>query len=138
MQGFNKIMLWKTLCTVVVQFFLAVGIANHSLLSGAYSKFLLKNSQLLEVVVMKRKLERMEVKVGAVNANLAKFDPRIKAVEGTANKAAKIHGSEAFVEFLLPWICEQPHLDIYFIISDSSSQQKLKSISLQCDFTWLF
>lgn len=59
-----------------------------SSLSGAYSKFLLKNSQSSEVVAMKRKLENMEVKVEAVNAKCAKFDARIKAAEGTANKAA--------------------------------------------------
>jgi len=56
-------------------------------LSGAYSKFLLKNSQSSEVVAMKRKLENIEVKVEAVNAKVAKFDMRIKAAEGTANKA---------------------------------------------------
>jgi hypothetical protein len=87
-QGFNERMLWTSLRTIVVQeSFLAVGIANHSSLSGAYSKFLLKNSQSSEVVVMKRKLENMEVKVEAVNAKVAKFDARIKAAEGTANKA---------------------------------------------------
>ena len=83
-QGFNERMLWTSLCTFVVQeSFLAVGIANHSSLSGAYSKFLLKNSQSLEVVVMKRKLENIGVKVEAVNAKVAKFE----AAEGTANKA---------------------------------------------------
>jgi outer membrane murein-binding lipoprotein Lpp len=88
-QGFNERMLWTSLRNVVVQeSFLAVGIANHSSLSGAYSKFLLKNSQSSEVVVMKRKLENMEVKVEALNAKVAKFDTRIKAAEGTANKAA--------------------------------------------------
>ena len=87
-QGFNERMLWTSLRTVVVQeSFLAVGIANHSSLSGAYSKFLLKNSQSSEVVVMKRKLENIEVKFEAMNAKVAKFDTRIKAAEGTANKA---------------------------------------------------
>lgn len=42
---------------------------------------------------MKRKLESMEVKVEAVNAKVAKFDARIKAAEGTANKAANGLGS---------------------------------------------
>ena len=87
-QGFNERMLWTSLRTVVVQeSFLAVGIANHSSLSGAYSKFLLKNSQSSEVAGMKRKLEKMDEKVEAVAAKVTKFDGRIKAAEGTANKA---------------------------------------------------
>ena len=43
-----------------------------------------------------------------------------------------------FVESLLPWICEHSHLDMYFVISDSSGRQKLKSAILQRDFTWIF
>ena len=87
-QGFNERMLWTSLRTVVVQeSFLAVGIANHSSLSGAYSKFLLKNSQSSDVAAMKRKLEKMEDKVESVNAKVTKFDVRIKAAEGAANKA---------------------------------------------------
>ena len=49
-----------------------------------------------------------------------------------------IHGSESFVEALLPWILEHVHLDMYFIISDSSGRQKLKNEILQRDFTWAF
>ena len=78
-QGFNERILW----VVVQESFLAVGIANHSSLSGAYSKFSLKNSQSSEVAVVKRKLEKIEDKVEAVT----KFDVRIKAAEGAANKA---------------------------------------------------
>jgi len=78
--GFNKRMLWTSLRTVVVQeSFLAVGILNHSSLSGAYSKFLLKNSQSSEVADVKRKLVAMEGKVEAVNSKVAKFDTGIKA-----------------------------------------------------------
>ena len=74
--------------TVVVQeYFLAVGITNHSLLSGAYSKFLLKNSQSSDVAAMKRKLEKMEDKVESVSAKVTKFDVLIKTAEGSANKA---------------------------------------------------
>jgi len=36
---------------------------------------------------MKRKLEKMEDKVKTVSAKVTKFDVRIKAAEGTANKA---------------------------------------------------
>ena len=55
-QVFNEIMLWMNLRTVMVQeSFLAVGIANHSLLSGAYYKLLLKNSQSSDAVAVKRK-----------------------------------------------------------------------------------
>ena len=74
---------------MVQESFLAVGISNHSSLSGAYSKFHLKNSQYSEVVYMKRKLVGMEGKVKAVNSKVAKFDTRIKAAEGAADKAAK-------------------------------------------------
>jgi len=42
---------------VVQEYFLAVGISNHSSLSGAYSKFLIKNSQFSEVADMKMKLD---------------------------------------------------------------------------------
>ena len=88
--GFNERMLWTSLRTVVVQeSFLAVAISNHSSLSGTYSKFLLKNSQSSEVADMKRKLVGMEGKVEAVNSKVAKFDTRIKAAEGAADKAVK-------------------------------------------------
>jgi len=85
--GFKERMLWTSLRTVVVQeSFLAVGILNHSSLSSAYFKFLLKNSQSSEVADMKRKLVVMEGKVQAVNSKVAKFDTRIKAAEGAAEK----------------------------------------------------
>jgi len=74
---------------VVQESFLAVSITNHSSLSGAYSKFLLKNSQSSEVAEVKRKLVAMEGKVEAVNSKVTKFDTRIKAAEGAADKAAK-------------------------------------------------
>jgi len=83
-------MLWTSSRTIVVQeSFLVVSISNHSSLSGAYSKFLLKNLQSSEVADVKRKLVGMEGKVKAVNSKVAKFDARIKAAEGASNKAAK-------------------------------------------------
>ena len=89
-EQFNERMLWTSLRTVVIQeTFLSKTFQNHDSLSGAYSTFLLKNSQSAEVNSMKRKLEKMESVVESLNSKIAKFDSKVKGAEGAADKVAK-------------------------------------------------
>jgi len=80
------------------------------------------------------------LKQGGLEDSLLSMEELQDCILATASRRAQcwIHGSETFVESLLPWICKHSHLDMYFVISDSSGRQKLKSAILQRDFTWLF
>jgi len=80
------------------------------------------------------------LKHGGLEDSLLSLEELQECILAMASRRAQcwIHGSEIFVEYLLLWICEHPHLDMYFVISDSSGKQKLKSAILQHDFTWMF
>jgi len=49
-----------------------------------------------------------------------------------------IHGSEFFVDFILPLIKDQVHLDVFFVISNSGGRTKISNEFLQSNFTWAF
>ena len=81
----HKIM-WNALRTVAIQEqFINIGFENHSSLAGAYYKFLLKNSQVNEVLKMRKKHEDLEKLVKTL-------ENRIKTAEGTASKALTASG----------------------------------------------
>ena len=80
------------------------------------------------------------LKQGGLEDSLLSMEELQDCILATAPRRAQcwIHGSETFVESVLPWLCKHSHLDMYFVISDSSGRQKLKSAILQRDFTWIF
>ena len=52
---------------MVQEKFMEVGITNHSSLSGAYCRFLIKNSQNAEVTTLKTKVERYDSHFAKMN-----------------------------------------------------------------------
>ena len=78
------------------------------------------------------------LKHGGLEDTLLTLDELKGCIRGTVSQKSQcwIHGSELFVESLLPWILDHAHLDLYFIISDRHSRHILRSDILQHDFTW--
>ena len=79
--SYRQKLMWSALRTVGVQEqFLAAGFENHPSLAGAYYKFLLKNSQVREVVQLKKKNGDLEDAIKALEV-------RIKSAEGMMSRA---------------------------------------------------
>ena len=84
--SYRQKLMWSALRTVGVQEqFLAAGFENHPSLAGAYYKFLLKNSQVREVVQLKKKNADLEDAVKVLEV-------RIKSAEGTMSRAINAAG----------------------------------------------
>lgn len=84
----SKRMLWVSMRVVMVQEgFMEVGLANHSSLSGAYCRFLIRNSQNSEVTKLKSKVERYDSQFAKMNQVIEELKSRVKAAESTADRA---------------------------------------------------
>ena len=84
----SKRMLWVSMRVVMVQEgFMEVGLANHSSLSGAYCRFLIRNSQNSEVTKLKSKVERYDNQFAKMNQVIEELKSRVKAAESTADRA---------------------------------------------------
>ena len=85
----SKRMLWVSMRVVVVQeSFMEVGLANHSSLSGAYCRFLIRNSQNSEVTKLKSKVEQYDSQFAKMNQVIEELKSRVKAAESTADRAS--------------------------------------------------
>lgn len=81
---------WQSLRTISIQeSFMRVGFKNHSSLSSAYSRFLLKQYQqtALELSRTVKTLEVQQKANGELKTVVDALDKRIRAAEGTANSA---------------------------------------------------
>ena len=84
----SKRMMWVSMRIVMVQEkFMEVGIANHSSLSGAYCRFLIKNSQNAEVAALKTKVEKYDSQFAKMNQVIDELRSRVKSAESTADRA---------------------------------------------------
>lgn len=70
---------------------------------------------------------RESLKHGRLEDPVLSLEDIEECILATAPRRAQcwIHGTEAFVKSLLPWIGVQQHFEMYFIISDSSGRQKI-------------
>jgi len=77
---------------------------------------------------------------GGLGETLSSSETMIQRIIDSVPHQAKcwIHGSEKIVDFILPLIKDQVHLNVYFVISDSGGQKKLSNEFLQSNFTWAF
>ena len=64
-----------------------VGIRNHSSLSGAYCRFLIKNSANGDVRALKSKMKALEDKYADLVGKHEELKNKIRAVESVADKA---------------------------------------------------
>jgi hypothetical protein len=84
---------WQCLRTIAIQeSFMRVGFKNHSSLSSAYSRFLLKQYQhtASDLSKMTKLAEGQAKSVSELKASLEAMDKRLRAAEGTANAASNL------------------------------------------------
>jgi hypothetical protein len=84
---------WQCLRTIAIQeSFMRVGFKNHSSLSSAYSRFLLKQYQHTASDLSKMtKLAEVQTKsLSDLKASMETMDKRLRAAEGTANAASNL------------------------------------------------
>ena len=76
------------------------------------------------------------LKYESLEDTLLTLDELKVCICGTVSQKSQcwIHGSELFVESLLPWNLDRAHLDLYFIIGDRNSRHIFRSAILQRDF----